>query len=171
MSPESANPEQSDVSDELTPEIASFLAPYSVEIVALAAALRRLVRTEAQGATELVYDAYNAVAMGYSFTGRPSDGFCHIAVYAKWVNLGFNFGAGLPDPNGLLQGKGARVRHLRMSRIVDIDQPHVKEFLREAMARAAGFEAADGGEARSVVRAVYPTRRRPASGAGDGHES
>lgn len=64
----------------------------------LALAVRKLVLEEAPEASELIYDAYNAVASGYSFTGRPSDAFIHVAVYAKWVNFGFDRGSSPEDP-------------------------------------------------------------------------
>ena len=56
-------------------EYLKFLAPYSAEIRDLALATRALVFEEAPDASELIYDAYNAVASGYTFTGRPSDAF------------------------------------------------------------------------------------------------
>jgi len=150
--------------ESFTPEILSLLEPYDPAIVEVAAAVRGVVLSAAPAATELVYDAFNAVAMGYTFTGRPGDAFCHIAVYSRWVNLGFNHGVHLKDPDGLLNGKGSRVRHLRMASTSDVDLPHVGRFLVEAIGRARGVESADPSipGVRSIVRAVYPTRRRPA---------
>jgi hypothetical protein len=151
-----------DSTSSLTPEILAFLSPFSEEIRELTRALRAVVLVEASGALELVYDAYNAVAMGYTFTGRPGDAFCHVAVYSRWVNLGFNYGAELPDPDGLLQGTGRRVRHVRITKAGDIDEPHIRGFLREAAARARGFgDVSAATEPQSIVRAVYPKRRRP----------
>jgi hypothetical protein len=87
------------------PEYFTFLKPYGPAITDLALAVRELVMSEAHGAVELIYDAYNAVATGYSFTGRPSDGCIHIAVYAKWVNLGFHRGSAVAGPGGPAAGK------------------------------------------------------------------
>ena len=105
------------------PEYLRFLSAYEPRITEIALAVRKLVFEEAPGATELIYDAYNAVAAGYSFTGRPSDAFIHIAAYAGWVNLGFNRGSQLSDPRGLLQGSGRWVRHLRISTPADLEEP------------------------------------------------
>jgi len=77
------------------PEYLKFLSPFETRIRELALTTRELVFVEAPNSTELIYDAYNAVATGYSFTGRPSDAFIHIAIYARWVNLGFNRGSNL----------------------------------------------------------------------------
>jgi hypothetical protein len=141
------------------PEYVKMLSVYGPEITALALAVRKLVMEEAAGATELLYDAYNAVAAGYSFTGRPSDACVHIAVYAKWVNLGFNRGVDLPDPRGILQGTGRQVRHIRIAVLADLDRPHVRKFVQAAVLRAIRPEKAIAPS--SEVRAVYARRRRP----------
>ncbi len=74
------------------PELLKFLSAYDKPVVALALALRKKVLTAAPMATETIYDAYNAVAIGYSFTGRLKEGFCHIAVYPQYVESGFQLG-------------------------------------------------------------------------------
>jgi len=114
---------------------------------------------EARGAVELIYDAYSAVASGYSFTGRPSDACIHIAVYAKWVNLGFTHGADLPDPQGILQGTGRQVRHIRIASVDDLKRPFVRKFVKAAVARA--IRSDKPAAPASVVRAIYARRRRP----------
>lgn len=143
------------------PEYLGFLKPYGPAITELALAVRELVMGEAKGAVELIYDAYNAVATGYSFTGRPSDGCIHIAVYAKWVNLGFHRGSQLPDPERRLQGTGRWVRHIRIAKKEDLKDPAVRDFVKAAVERAVYPEPDRRPQAESVVRAVYPTRRRP----------
>ena len=80
------------------PQLVGFLSAYDGHIAELALALRRIVLEEAPEAMESIYDAYSAVAIGFSFTGRLKDGFCHIATYTNHVNLGFNRGAKLADP-------------------------------------------------------------------------
>jgi len=128
----------------------------------LALATRALVFEEASDSSELIYDAYNAVASGYTFTGRPSDAFIHIAVYAKWVNLGFNRGSQLQDPFNMLQGSGRWVRHIRISELDDLKQPALRALVRAAIAQAERPEKAAAPTApKSVVRAIYPNRRRP----------
>src|SRR5712671_733070 len=119
-----------------TAEYLEFLAPFERRVIDLALAARALVLEEAPDASELIYDAYNAVATGYSFTGRPSDAFIHIAVYARWVNLGFNRGSELEDPQGALQGSGRWIRHIRIADPEDLEKPMVRAFVKAAVARA-----------------------------------
>jgi hypothetical protein len=141
------------------PDHLKFLTPYGPDITALALAVRNLVMEEAAGAAELIYDAYNAVASGYSFTGRPSDACIHIAVYAKWVNLGLNHGADLPDPQGILRGSGRQIRHIRIASAADLKRPFVRKFVKAAVKHAVRSEMAVAPS--SEVRAIYPRKRRP----------
>jgi hypothetical protein len=142
-------------------EYLEFLSAYEPGITALALAVRAVVLTEAPDAVELLYDAYSAVSAGYSFTGRPSDAFIHIAAYAQWVNLGFNHGADLDDPYGLLQGSGRQVRHIRIAGIADLRKPAVRALVKDAIRRARRPEVKTAASGTSVVRAIYANRRRP----------
>jgi Domain of unknown function (DU1801) len=146
------------------PQLLEFLSPYDVQIVALALAVRRLVLTEFPRATESIYDAYNAVALGYSFTGRLRESFCHIAVYATQVNLGFNHGADLADPRGILLGTGKQVRHVTIREASDLKDPYLTRLLRTAARKAKELGVANKIPEiapHSVVKAIYAKRRRP----------
>jgi hypothetical protein len=143
-------------------EYLSFLAPFPPDVQKLALATRALVLSECPGATELIYDAYNAVASGYGFTGRPSDCFIHVAVYAHWVNLGFNRGSQIPDPRHILQGKGNWIRHIRIASPADLSKPEVRAFVKAAIERAVLPDPQKPGEpGGSIVRAIYARKRRP----------
>jgi hypothetical protein len=147
-----------------SPEYIQFLLPYDPRIRALALATRALALAEAPRAMELIYDAYNAVATGYSFTGRPSEAFIHIAVYTGWVNLGFHRGVELEEPRKLLQGTGRWIRHIRIAEAGDLKKPGVRALVRTAVAKAKRPAPKEGeSELRggSVVRAIYAKRRRP----------
>ena len=115
-------------------------------------------------ATETIYDAYNAVAIGYSFTGRLKECYCHVAVYRKHVNLGFNRGADLDDPQEILQGKGSQVRHVTIHEKTALAGPYLKNLVRAAIVNARALGVAGGIpeiEPQSIVKAIYANRRRP----------
>lgn len=40
--------------------------------------------------------------------------FAYVAAYRAHAAIGFFHGAGLPDPAGLLEGSGARMRHIKL---------------------------------------------------------
>jgi hypothetical protein len=145
-------------------EYLKFLSAYEPRITELALAVRKLVLEEAPEAIELIYDAYSAVATGYSFTGRPSDAFIHIAAYARWVNLGFNYGSQLADPWKVLQGTGQWVRHIRIADPADVKDPMLRSFVKSAIAQAERPDTGlgkPGVAGKSVVRAIYAKKRRP----------
>jgi Domain of unknown function (DU1801) len=76
------------------------------------------------------------IADYFTFTERPGDAFAFTTTHVNWVNLGFNFGSQLPDPDGLLRGEGKWIRHVRISQASDLNAPGVRELLRVAIAQA-----------------------------------
>jgi hypothetical protein len=126
-----------------------------------------MVLEAAPDAMESIYDAYSAVAIGFSFTGRLKDTYCHIATYSRHVNLGFNRGATLADPQKVLQGTGKAVRHIKIAQLRDLAAPFIARYIREAIAQVGGApEKGSGAAAKSVVRGNYPKKRRPQRQAG-----
>src|ERR1043166_3783685 len=113
-----------------------FLKPYDPEIRDLALELRGLVLEQMAPCYENIYDAYSAVAIGYGTSDRLKDGIFHLAVYSKHVNLGFNDGATLDDPKGILQGAGNRIRHITIKTREDLERPELRAYIRRARKKA-----------------------------------
>lgn len=133
------------------------LATYDPRISTLALALREVVLEEAPQAIESLVNGY-AVAIGFSFTGKPmKDGFCHVVAYPNCVNLGFNRGALLSDPDGVLEGAGKLIRHIRINNHDDLDRPLVRRFLRAAIEQVGAPRPATSG--RKSTPAAKPTRK------------
>src|SRR5215469_3133337 len=106
-------------------QLLGYLAPYNPHVSELTLALRRVVLEEAPDAVESIAKGY-AVAIGFSFTGKPlKDGFCHIVTYQTHVNLGFNRGALLPDPNRILVGTGNSIRHITIRNENELEHPAI----------------------------------------------
>ena len=149
--------------------LVKFLRPYDHDIRDLALQLRALVLEEMAPCYENIYDAYSAVAIGYGTSDRLRDGIFHIAVYSKHVNLGFNDGATLADPKGILQGTGNQIRHITIRSATDLERPEIRAYVRRAR-KVALAEARKLGErvpkkpngVISTVKAIYPKKRRPA---------
>ena len=150
------------------PALIKFLKPYDREIQDLALKLRALVLEEMAPCYENIYDAYSAVAIGYGTSERLRDGIFHIAVYSKHVNLGFNDGATLDDPKGILLGSGNQIRHITIKTPADIKRPEVRAYIRRARKKALADARKLGEPAPkkpagvvSTVKAIYPKKRRP----------
>jgi Domain of unknown function (DU1801) len=119
-------------------QLLGYLAPYGPHLSNLTLAVRDVVLEEAPQALESISKGY-ALAIGYSFTGKPlKDGFCHIVTYSTHVNLGFNRGALLPDPSGVLIGKGKAIRHITIRNEEELERPFVRRCLQAAIEQVGG---------------------------------
>src|SRR5260370_23579715 len=115
-------------------QLDGFLDAYMPEVAEIARKALMKLRKRLPFATEMVYDNYNALACGFGPSARVSDVIFSIAVYPKHVNFFFLQGAKLPDPDGLLQGEGSRVRHIRLEDEKTLDRSDVKAMMAMAMA-------------------------------------
>ncbi len=145
-------------------QLAAFIARYDPEIGALARAALAGLRKRLPGAVELVYDNYNALAIGFGPTERASEAILSIALYPRWVSLFFLQGATLPDPGKLLKGTGTRVRHIVLESASALEKPVVRALIAHALERAA--KPLDGTRrGRIVIRSISAKQRsrRPAA--------
>ncbi len=140
-------------------QLAGFMARYDRPIAALARSALARLRKRVRGATELVYDNYNALVIGFGPDERPSDAILSLALYPRWVTLFFLQGAGVPDPARRLRGAGSRVRSLVLARAADIDDPEVVALIGAALARAK--PPIDPAARRRLVIRSVSARQRP----------
>ena len=111
------------------------LAAFDLSVGELALALREMVLDEAPAAVEKMIRVY-ALVLWYSITGKMSDAFVQVNVYPKGVNLMFNRGAELEDPEGVLVGDGKIIRHIKVRRPEDLKNRHLRKFIRAALKNA-----------------------------------
>jgi hypothetical protein len=140
-------------------QLEAFIAKFTPEVRALAKAVLRRMRKRLPGAVQLVYDNYNALAVGFGPTERASDAIFSIAVFPRWVSLFFLQGAKLPDPQKRLAGAGNKVRHIVLESASTLDEPAVRELMRRAL-RAAAVPLAATGQSRILIKSVS-ARQRP----------
>jgi len=133
-----------------TPQLLDLLADCSPGVTHLALALRELVLTEAPEAEEILYSVYAQVIV-FKLTGRKRGAFCYVASYTNHVNLGFYFGAELPDPHGLLKGTGKKMRHIRFDSPDDLRHRYLATYIRSAIELVG----------RSQVLQTQEMRRKP----------
>ncbi len=145
------------------PEYLQFLAPYPAATQVLAQEVRRRVLELFPPCVETVWDAINTVGSAFGFTERNADHFLHIPVYTKYMNIGFSHGALFDDPEGRLKGTGARIRHIRLDRVEDLDDPYLQGLIRQAVETAA--HSTEPVVARTIIRVMDGKKRRPKPGA------
>jgi hypothetical protein len=150
--------------DQAQAQLDTFLAKFTPEVDALAHRLMARMRARIPGATIMVYDNYNALAIGFGPSDKVSKAVLSLAVFPRWVTLCFLFGAGLPDPHGLLKGAGSRVRHIRLHDEAALEDPRVDALIAEALERSEPpFDPA--AEQRLIVKSIS-ARQRPRRPAG-----
>ena len=119
-------------------QLDSFLDKFTPDIAAEARVALRRMRARLPGAQELVYDNYNALAIGFSPTERTSEALFSIAVFPRWVSLFFlQNGTCLRDPDCFLEGTGNQARHIKLDNGAMIDDPGVQDLIAQALELAA----------------------------------
>ena len=111
--------------DEAQRQLDSFIDKFTPEVAALARALLARMKARIPGAVLLVYDNYNALAIGFGPNERAGQAILSLAVMPRWVTLCFLKGIHLPDPHRLLKGGGNLVRNIRLHQVEALDQADV----------------------------------------------
>ena len=106
-------------------EVDGLLADHRADVAAIA----RKVRAAVLGAQPQLVERVRAGWHSVNYRD-PSAGFvCAIFPTADLVQLVFERGAALPDPDGLLTGSGKQVRMLRFARAEDVDEDVIDCYL------------------------------------------
>lgn len=144
-------------------QLESFIARFSDEVADGARAAIGRLRALLPAAQVLVYDNYGYLAVGFGLTEKASEAVFSIAVYPRWLNLFFQHGYRLDDPDGLLKGDGSRVRHIQCRGPEVFDDPRVRALMDQALVDTPWLrDAATPG--RVVIKSISAKQRprRPA---------
>lgn len=104
---------------------------FSDEIKEIARQTRILIYKVLPEVVEVVWIKQKNTGFG---TGprKKTEHFCWIMPAMKHVNLGFNYGAELPDPKDLLEGTGKLFRHHKIRSVEDLSNPDLINLLKYA---------------------------------------
>ena len=112
-------------------EVQSLLDGCAAAVSDVARAVRETVLAALPGCDEEPDAAANVIGYGY---GPGYKGvICTLILSKKAVKLGFTRGAELPDPHGLLEGKGKVHRYVAVGDRVPAGGPRLAELLRSAV--------------------------------------
>jgi hypothetical protein len=144
-------------------QLAGFIAAFTPEIALLTKRILAGMRARLPGAVELVYDNYNALAIGFGPSEKTSEAIFSIAVYPRWVTLFFLEGVILQDPESILKGSGKQVRHVVLKSAADLDVPAIRELMEQAL-RMAEKRINAAASRRIVIKSISAKKRprRPA---------
>jgi hypothetical protein len=143
-------------------QLDSFIAKYTPDVAAIARAAIAKMRARLPGAVELVYDNYNALAVGFGPSERTSEAVFSITLFPRWVSLFFLHGANLRDSQHVLRGKGTRARHIVLTGAGDLALPAVEALIAEALVVAP--KPFDRKRRRLIIKSISAKQRprRPA---------
>jgi hypothetical protein len=116
-------------------DLATFLrvlANFSPEIGSTAMRARTAIFDVLPEAFEVVWLQQKNTGYG---TGpkKQTEHFAWISPASKHVTFGFNYGAELPDPTGLLEGTGLRFRHVKLRTMAEVERPAFQRLLKAAV--------------------------------------
>ena len=100
-------------------QFAALLSRFPPEIVALVKRCLPKLRRAFPGCYELVYDYSNSVVVAFGMSERGYEAIVAIAIFPRWVRLYLD--KSLPDPKGLLEGSGTKVRSVTLKAASDLD--------------------------------------------------
>lgn len=139
-------------------QLDTFIDKFTPEVGALTRELLEKTKARIPGATIMVYDNYNALAIGFGPTEKAGQAVLSLAVMPRWVTLCFLRGVGLPDPHRLLNGSGSQVRHVRLHTPDAFDDPRLQDLIQAAL---QGCELAidQAGEQKLIIKSVSAKQR------------
>jgi hypothetical protein len=126
------------MSKEQTKDLLKFLKPFNKEITERALWLREFIWDLYPQTNELIYDNYNALAVGWSPTDRVGHTFCSIAVgrTSNNVHFGFYWGSEISDPDKILLGEGNQYRYILVTDTNTFPKTYIKKLVKEAYANS-----------------------------------
>ncbi len=144
----------------MTPQqqLDEFIDRFTPEVAAQARRALAAVGKRLPGATRLVYDNYNALAIAFGPDDKARAAVCSVALYPRWVSLFLVGGQDLSDPAGLLEGGGGTMRHVKLTGD-RLDDPALWALL-DAAAAGASRPIDPAGQERLIIKSISAKQRR-----------
>ncbi|MCL4393879.1 MAG: DUF1801 domain-containing protein [Chloroflexi bacterium] len=115
-------------------EFDKLVAKYSPQVRALTIKTRAFVLAILPSAVEKTYFGWSN--SWYGNTDKSSDAIFSISPQKEYVSLHFMRGTELPDPDGLLQGTGKKLRHVKIKSAAELKRPSLRKLARVAVAQS-----------------------------------
>lgn len=144
--------------DQAQAELDGFIDKFTPEVAALTRALLAKAKARIPGAQILVYDNYNALAIGFGPDDKAGRAILSLAVMPRWVTLCFLWGVHLGDPHKMLKGEGSRVRNVRLHSPEAFDDPRIDALIAEALEKA-DFPIDPAAPQRLIIKSISAKQR------------
>jgi hypothetical protein len=142
-------------------QFSAFLSRFSPEIVALVKRCLPKLRRAFPGSYELVYEYSNSLVVAFGMSERGYEAIVAIAIFPRWVRLYFD--KSLPDPKGLLEGSGAKVRSVTLKAASDLDHEDIRALIKAAI-KHSGVTFPRTRSTRMVIKSVAKKNRSKKTG-------
>jgi hypothetical protein len=116
----------------LEADVDRLLSEHPPQIQAIERALRVTIQSAFPAAVEQVDFGNKLIAFGRSMKVRGL--LFAIIAHRNWVNLQLADGAVLPDPDGLVEGTGKRIRHVKIRSVEAASSPSVVALIEAELA-------------------------------------
>jgi hypothetical protein len=139
----------------------ALLSRFPPEIVALVKRCLPKLRRAFPGSYQLVYDYSNSLVVAFGMSERGYEAIVAMAIFPRWVRLYFD--KSLPDPKGLLEGSGGKVRSVPLEAASELDHGDIHSLVKAAI-KHSGVTFPRTGSIRTVIKSVSKKRRPRRSG-------
>lgn len=149
-------------------QFSACLSRFGPEIVALVRRCLPKIRRAVPCSHELVYEYSHSLVVSFGMSERGYEAVVSLAIFPDLVRLYFD--KSLPDPKGLLEGAGSKVRSVVIRAASDLDRGERGADLQalfKAAVRHAGIGAPRAGRARmlfksgAMAKTSKPTATKP----------
>ncbi len=142
-------------------QFSALLSRFSPEIVALVKRCLLKLRRAFPGSNQLVYEYSNSLVVAFGMSERGYEAIVAVAIFPRWVRLYFD--KSLPDPKGLLEGAGTKVRSVTLKAASDLDHKDIQALIKAAI-KHSGVTFPRTGSTRMIIKSVAKKNRAKKTG-------
>jgi histidinol-phosphate/aromatic aminotransferase/cobyric acid decarboxylase-like protein len=137
-------------------QLSASLSRYPPEVVALVRKCLTRLRRAFPGAYQLVYAYSHSLVVAFGTSDRGYEAIVALAVSPREVRLYFD--KSLPDPKGLLEGSGGKVRSVTLESAADLDRGDIHALIKAAIEHS-GATFPRNRSIRIVIKSASKKRR------------
>ncbi len=139
-------------------QLDQFIDRFAPDIAAQGREAIAFFRKRHPTANLLVYDNYNALAVGFASNAKRGGIIFSVTFYPRWISLFFGRGVELNDPDKTLEGSGSTIRHIKLRDRISHDDPRVLALIDQAI-KLAEPPLPQEGQGALIIQSVSEKQR------------
>ncbi len=144
-------------------QFAAMLSRFPPKTVALAKRCLPKLRRDLPGCNQLVYEYSHSLVVAFGVSERGYEAIVAMSILPREVRLYVD--KSLPDPKGLLEGSGSKVRSVAVKAAADLDRGDIASFIKAAI-KHAGVALPRTGASRVIIKSEGKKRKAKKAGRG-----